>query len=504
MPVRFSVVSAVALVALLTATSSSAAAAAGAPAGPGAAGTPLIEAVRGRDADRVRSLVKGRADVNAPQGDGSTALHWAVHLDDAALVDYLLESGARVDPANDLGVTPLYMSCTNRNGALTERLLRAGANPNAVLPNGETVLMNCARTGSAQGVRALLATGARANDKEATHDQTALMWAAAQGHHEAVAALVKAGADMRARSRVYQQTVTSEVTQRAGREELNYTVPRGGMTPLLFAARSGDVESARVLIEAGADRNEALPDGTPALTLAAYSGHGPLAALLLEKGADPNAAAVGYTALHAAVLRRDIDLVRTLLKFKANPNARMTKGTPMRRTSQDFDLPAVLIGATPFALAAKFLETDMVREMGRGGADVGMGLPSGATPLMMALGYGIVANSDRRGLSILDGGKAETEAQVVDTVTALLELGADVNAVNKGGETAMHIAVQRGYNQAIKLLAAKGASVNARNANGQTPLGQLAGRQTPTENRRGQSEERKTTAELLRSLGATE
>ena len=250
----------------------------------GAAGTPLIEAVRSRDAARVKDLVKGRADVNAPQGDGSTALHFAVHLDDAVLVDYLLEVGARPDVPNDLGVTPLYISCTNRNGGLTERLLKVGANPNAELPNGETVLMNCARTGSAQGVRALLAKGAKVNEKESAHDQTALMWAAAQGQSEAVAALVKAGADLHARSRVYQQTVTSEVTQRAGREELNYTVPRGGMTPLLFAARSGDVETARVLVDAGADKNETMPDGTPALTLAAYSGHTGVATLLLEKG----------------------------------------------------------------------------------------------------------------------------------------------------------------------------------------------------------------------------
>ena len=470
----------------------------------GAAGTPLIDAVRSRDADRVKSLVKARADVNAPQGDGSTALQWAVHLDDVTLVDYLLESGARVETANDLGVTPLYISCTNRNGALTERLLKAGANPNAALPNGETVLMNCARTGSVQGVRALLAKGARANDRETSHDQTALMWAAAQGQSEVVAALVKAGADLRARSRVYQQTVTSEVTQRAGREELNYNVPRGGMTPLLFAARSGDAESVRILVDAGADKNETMPDGTPALTLAAYSGHTDAATMLLEKGADPNAAEVGFTALHAAVLRRDIQLLRTLLKFKANPSARMTKGTPMRRTSQDFDLPVVYLGATPFALAARFVEAEMVRELAKAGADTSIGLADGATPLMLAAGHGFVANADRRGLSINDGGRIEPESRVVETVTAILDLGADVNATRKGDETALHVATQRGYNEVIKLLVSKGASVNARNANGQTALGLLTGRTGRTENRRGQTEERQSTAELLRSLGATE
>src|SRR6185295_11628190 len=134
-----------------------------------------------------------------------------------------------------------------------------------------------------------------------------------------------------------QQTVTSEVTQRAGREELNYAVTRGGSTALLFAARSGDVDSARLLLAAGADVNEALPDGTSALVLAAHSGHGAVASLLLEKGANPDAAAIGYTALHAAVLRGDLNTVKTLIAQKANVNSLIAKGTPVRRNSQDFE-----------------------------------------------------------------------------------------------------------------------------------------------------------------------
>ena len=107
---------------------------------------------------------------------------------------------------------------------MVEKLLSAEANPNAKLLNGETVLMNCARTGNAESVKALVAAGANVNVKEPEHDQTALMWAAAEKHPEAVRVLLDAGADIRARSRTYPQTVTSEVTQRAGREELNYTV----------------------------------------------------------------------------------------------------------------------------------------------------------------------------------------------------------------------------------------------------------------------------------------
>ena len=121
----------------------------------------------------------------------------------------------------------------------------------------------------------------------------------------------------------------------------------------------------------GADPNDALADGLPALTLAAYSGHGAVAAVLLDGAPDPNAAAIGFTALHAAVLRSDAALVRALLARGANPNLAMTRGTPMRRTSQDFDLPAALIPATPLLLAARFLEPEIVRALRAGGADRG-------------------------------------------------------------------------------------------------------------------------------------
>src|SRR5205085_12442656 len=114
--------------------------------------------------------------------------------------------------------------------------------------------------------------GAKVNTKEPEHDQTALRWAAAEKHPDAVKVLLDAGADVLARSRTYTQTVTSEVTQRAGREELNYTVLRGGSTALLFAARSGDAASVRLLLTAGADVNDTLPDGMTALILAAQSG----------------------------------------------------------------------------------------------------------------------------------------------------------------------------------------------------------------------------------------
>ena len=458
----------------------------------------LIDAVRAQNLERVRALLTERVDVNATQGDGATALHWAVHHDDGALVDTLIRAGARANVADDTGATPLFLACTNRNADIVGRLLSANANPNAALLSGETVLMTCARAGSADAVRALLTRGAMVNAKESAHNQTALMWAAAQSHPQVVQALLERGADVRARSREYTQTVTSEVTQRAGRETLNYTVPRGGMTALLFAARSGDAESVRLLLAAGADVNDALPDGASVLIVAAHSGHRQAAMALLDKGANPNADLAGYTALHAAILKSDVELVKALLAHGADPNAPITKGTPVRRNSQDFELPKTLIGATPYALAAKFLEPEIMHALASASADTRRPMKDGATPLMAAAGMGMVApaqdekrGTDRRGLAILDGGIVEPESRVLETVTAALSLGSDLEAVNPSGETALHIASAQGYESVVRALAERGANLNARNLRGQTPLGALVARKA-----------RPNMIELLRKLGA--
>jgi len=467
----------------------------------------LIDAVRARNADRVRALIAERVDINARQGDQATALHWAAHLDDKVIVDELLRAGAVAEVADDTGATPLYLACVNGNAEVVARLLDAGASAKTMLLSGETALMTCARSGSATAVRSLLRRGAPVNNvnaRESAHNQTALMWAAAESHPDVVAALLEGGADVSARSREYTQTVTSEVTQRAGREALNYTVPRGGSTALLFAARSGDAESARLLAAAGADVNDALPDGSSALILAAHSGHTRAAEMLLDKGADANADAVGYTALHAAVLRSDLALVKALLAHGANPNASITKGTPVRRNSEDFELPKTLMGATPYLLAAKFLEADIMRALAAGGADTRMRMKDGATPLMAAAGMGIVPpaqdekrGTDRRGLAILDGGIVEPESRVLEAVNAALTLGGDIDATNPAGETALHIAAAQGYDTVVSALAERGANLNARNAKGQTPLGALVARKSPSGASRTSS-----TIELLRKLGA--
>jgi ankyrin repeat protein len=470
----------------------------------------LIQAVKSNDLESVSRLLKEHVDVNGRRGDGSTALAWAAYEDNLAIADVLIRSGADVSAANDDGATPLHLACTNRSAPMVERLLAARANANAKLLNGETVLMTCSRAGEAKAVKALLAHGADVKLKEFAHDQTALMWAAAESHPDVVRLLIGAGADVRARSLVYSSTVVGEQTQRAGREKLNYTVQRGGMTALLFAARANDVESARLLLAAGANANDTLPDGMSALVLAAHSGSGDVGALLLDKDARPNAADVGYTALHAAVLKNDVSLVKVLLAHGADPSIPLAKGTPIRRSNTDYNLPNTLIGWTPYLLAAKFAEAEIMRALVAGGADPKVTTQNGATPLMLAAGQGSARN--RRVTLII-----EPERQILQAVEAAVSLGADVNAVNPAGDTALHTAASNGQDTVVQFLADHGAQLNVKNKRGQTPLTLAL---TAGGGRRGAAaaaaadaditgvpappSTHRSTAELLRKLGATQ
>jgi ankyrin repeat protein len=471
--------------------------------------TPLIAAIRAGKADVVRALLQKKVDVNATQGDGATALHWAVHLDDLATVDLLIKAGAKVNVSDDTGVSPLYLSCMNRHAALVERLLAAGANPNTALVNGETVLMMCARAGDPASVRALLVHGAQVNAKEKMHDQTALMWAASEKRPEVVKLLLETGADISLRSRTYPRTVTGEETQRAGREELNYTILRGGSTALLLSAREGDVESARLLLAAGANVNDTLPDGTTALIEAAHSGQGAVAALLLDKGADPNNADIGYSALHAAVLRGDLALVKGLLAHKANPNLVITKATQTKRANgHEFEMLAPMLGSTPYMLAAQYLEREMMRALAAAGADTRLPKKDGTTPLMLSVGMLASTSVDRRSHRTLDGAKVEDEVQVLEGVKTALSLGADINAVNQQGDTALHSAAAQGFNRVIQLLVESGASLSVRNKRGLTPLAVAVAASGPTRavatgvDDADLPSSQQSTVDLLKKLGA--
>jgi uncharacterized protein len=445
-------------------------------AGVGALGEELrlIEAAKSGNQQAVRLLVAQRVDVKATEADGTTALHWAVRADDLETVKRLLAAGADVNAANRYGVTPLSVGATNANPGMIRILLEAGANANASLLEGETVLMTAARTGRPEVVEQLLDRGADPNAKESGLGETALMWAAARNQTAAMRTLIGGGADLNAQSTVL----------KFARPRTPITVlPRGGWTPLMYAARQGAIEAALVLVTAGADLDVTDPDGTTALVLAIINAHYDLAAMLIEKGADPNVADErGMAALYAAIdmhtLPRlfgspgprtsdkldSVDVVKRLLARAANPNAQL-KSPVLQRLHTPGD-PTLGEGATPFMRAAKSGDLVAMHLLLDKGADPSVVQKNGTTALIVAAGIGWKDGGDN--LNTLDQG---TQADAIEAVKLCLQRGLDIHAANDAGTTAVHAAVMRGEaDEIIRFLVANGAKVDAKNKQQQTPL----------------------------------
>lgn len=388
----------------------------------------------------------------------------AVLSDDLAAVRKLIRDGANVKAANAYGVTPLSIACTNGNAAMVRLLLDAGASARTVLPGGETVLMTAARTGDPDTVQALIERGADVNATEPATGQTALMWAAAEGNTSAVESLLKAGANASARL-------------------------DSGFDAFLFAVREGRIGVVQALLKAGIGANDAivLPEGKrprngkapraglSALVLAVSNAHYELADVLLEAGANPSSNEAGYTALHAVTWVRksgvgdndpppdgsgrltSIDIVKRLVAKGADINSRMTKKIGVGMTSLN------TLGATPFLLAARTADAELLRLLATLGADTKIPNADGATPIIVAAGLGTRS----------PGEDAGTEPEVVEALQVLMELGADVNAVDNNGETAMHGAAYKNYPAAVEFLASHGAKPeiwNRKNKYGWTPL----------------------------------
>ena len=439
----------------------------------------LADAAKARDWARVAALIDGGADVDAPQADGATALHWAAYWDAPDALDGLIRAGADVDARNDYGATPLWAACANRHAGIVERLLAAGADANLGLGSGETLLMRCAHTGDPRAVRALVAHGADVDAAEPARGQTALMWAVANLQPAAVRVLLAHGAAVDARTR--------PVRQFRGTGERSTTSPQGaswfdagGFTPLLFAARHGDIASARALLAAGADVDDRAADGNSALVVAAMSGHERLGEFLLAEGADPDAAGAGYTALHAAVLRSQPGLLRALLAAGADPDVPLVRGTPVPRWTYQFVFTLREKGATPFTLAAKYLEPDLVRALAEAGADPLIPLEDGTTALMAAVGLGLSRATNRRSRLIapeLVSAEWGNEALVLETVRAVVAAGgaAGIDEAGRGGNTALHGAARNRFGAVADFLIGAGADPDIQNDDG-TPARELVDR----------------------------
>jgi uncharacterized protein len=503
---------------------------AGRPAGLYAA-TPdlrLVEAVQKHDKNAAKLLIEQHVDVNARQADGSTALAWAAHWDDLDTAVLLIRAGADVNLANDLGVTPLMLASLNANAEIAAKIFEGPADPNLTRATGETALMMAARTGSAPIVKLLLAHGANPNAKTSAGD-TALMFAAAERHADVARQLVDAGADVNVRTLVtdkgsdkYASGAQRQMRKKEGVDEQGKPKalykgqavyvdqlpkegdgepprPEGGFTPLLYAAMAGDLETVKILLAAHAPINEAAPDGVTPLIAAVVKFHEDVAIHLMNSGADVTAAKAGYTALHAAALTNQINVAKALLAHKADPNAPLTMAKRLQAVFVPYNPELQTgrlnqVGATPFLMAAKSVDTGMMQLLLANGADPKLTTETQTTAMQLAAGLGKRQVSD---MFVFIRYYQWDEDKAIAAIKLLLDLGADINAANEFGETALHGATYHGAQKVIGFLVQHGANINAVNWADQTPLRLAEGHFYS-----GTFLRYPETADLLRKLGA--
>jgi ankyrin repeat protein len=377
--------------------------------------------------------------------------------------------------------------------------------------------MFAARNGRVDLVTRLAAAGVDVNAREEIRGTTALMWAVSERHAGAAAALLMAGADpaitsgpaglpqnyiaprLNVRSvdearerrkraatarRTYAEQLEAErqqgiaptgVQPRLQDDNDDDNVPivaglvgtgGGGLTALMFAAREGDLESARALLDAGAAVNQTSEYGWTPLLAAINNRNYGLARLLIERGADVNLAHKGaWTPLYLATDNRNIEggdypvpkpdvdhleIIRLLLERGANPNARIRENTLTRTifTMQWFFED----GATPFVRAAQSSDTALMKLLLQYGADPSIATANGDIALTAAAGIGWVEGVTYE----------RSREENVEAVRMLLDLGLDPNHANREGRTPLMGAALKGRNSVIQLLVERGARLDTR------------------------------------------
>lgn len=494
------------------------------PAWASPAGDRLIAAARDGVEDEVSRLLAAHAEVNAHDDTGATALSWAVVRNNGSVVARLLKARANPNLADANGITPLMLAINGGFADSVRQLLAAGADPNLARPDGETPLMSAVRVGSADIVGQLLARKVDVNAHENQFHQTALMWAV--GHPAILRQLLDHGADVRAVTKSWKTTTTNytPVVSTIGNTGIpwnydsEYEGTSGGLTALIFAAQQGDLDTAKLLLDAGAEVNQLAADGTTALLASLYrfvpnsatqdrnqrgvfgglrfAADYRMAALLLDRGAKPNVAdRAGYTPLHGVVLsllrfnRRGeviigfegdkrnnpnalpptppgnemegLAMAKRLLDLGANPNAATRQTTPG-------PLGAVKInpappGSTPYHLAGKAGSARLVELMAAHGANANQLRKDGHSPFTIA----IMSND----LPVVQafaahGADAKMRFDPSDKIPDPVKSVAEI----RKNETVLHIAAISGANYVVPFLVAQGVPLDARNDHGETAL----------------------------------
>jgi ankyrin repeat protein len=459
-------------------------------AGPDA---PLADAAMRRDIGAVRSLLASRADVNAPGADGTTALSWIVRLEDTETTKLLLNAGADPKKANRLGVTPIALAAANGSTEILRLLLDAGVDANSLDPNNEPVSWAAIRSGNVEAVRILLDRGATVDFKDNVR-QSSLMLAVREDHPDIVRLLISRGAEVNAVTRVGSTPnfvlpnsvagfghgvgiIRGGLPDRGSR----YLTP-GGLTPLMYASRDGRLESARLLIQNGANIEATDPNGITPLLMAISNNQIETAKFLIERGAPINVVDwYGRSPLWQAVEVRNMDvdnstfvngvdrepvlgLIKILLEKGADPNLRTAETPPIRR----FILPTTgslewvdFVGMTPFLYAARAGDVTVMKLLLNHGANPKIPTFAGTTALMAAAGmnWTFAQTYD------------EGTEQLLEAVKLCYELGMSVNDANSMGLTALHAAANRpGNDPIIKWLVEKGAKLDVKDNEGRTPL----------------------------------
>jgi ankyrin repeat protein len=462
--------------------------------------TPLFFAAREGNAAVVAALLKGGADARAVSSTGSTAPMLAAASGHADSVRALLDAGAAIDAKeNARGQTALMFAAAYNRIDVVTLLAQRGADVKAT--SKVVDLFELTREDPApQGGSGTAGRSGSAPAPPARAPQVP-------------------GVD-----RAYNYN-----------ELIGFM---GGMTPLMFAAREGHIGVARALLEAGADVNQPRDgDATTPLLMATLNGQFDLGKYFLEQGADPNLAGENgatplYAVLNVVYAQKSnypqpraftqqkltyLEYMTALLERGANPNARLKKkiwysgynsdlsgvdetgATPFWRAAYASDLPAMKLlvarGADPQIPTVKPAGRprfgDQQREVTdvSGLAPVAVGGPS-VTPLMAATGQGYAEGFAANSHIIHPAGWMPAVRYLIE------ELGADVNARDHEGNTALHNAASRGDIEMILYLVSKGADVKAVNREGQTTADMANG---PVQRTQPYPE----AVELLVKLGAT-